>query len=91
MGPTGVTRHCASARAAKPSAGVIASRVIGEIFISIGVLMLLFVVYSLWWTNVRAHQEADGATHTRMEFGTPEDAWLGISSALGAGRAEPLR
>ena len=34
---------------------------------------------------------ADGVTHTRMEFGTPEDAWLGISSALGAGRAEPLR
>ncbi|GHJ40281.1 class E sortase [Streptomyces sp. TS71-3] len=50
-----------AARAAKPSAGVVASRAIGEFFISMGVLMLLFVAYQLWWTNVRAHEEADGA------------------------------
>ncbi|MGP4010703.1 class E sortase [Streptomyces sp. 4N124] len=46
------------ARANKPSAGVMASRAIGEVFITTGVLMLLFVTYQLWWTNVRAHAQA---------------------------------
>ncbi|MEV8127099.1 class E sortase [Streptomyces sp. NPDC085944] len=49
------------ARARKPGAAVIASRAIGEIFITTGVLMLLFVTYQLWWTNVRAHAQADQA------------------------------
>lgn len=31
---------------------------IGELFITTGVLMLLFVTYQLWWTNVRAHAQA---------------------------------
>jgi sortase A len=52
-----------AARAAKESPAVIASRVIGELFITIGVLMLLFVTYQLWWTNVRAHQQANGAAN----------------------------
>ncbi|MGY0017384.1 class E sortase [Streptomyces sp. YJ-C3] len=52
-----------AARAAKPTAGVIASRAIGEVFISIGVLMLLFVTYQLWWSNVRAHNLAGSARH----------------------------
>ncbi|MEV0207955.1 class E sortase [Streptomyces sp. NPDC050788] len=47
------------ARARKPSPGVLASRAIGELFITTGVLMLLFVSYQLWWTNVRAHAAAD--------------------------------
>ncbi|MCI3274749.1 class E sortase [Streptomyces cylindrosporus] len=47
------------ARARKPSAGVLVSRAIGEVFITTGVLMLLFVSYQLWWTNVRAHAQAD--------------------------------
>ncbi|MFH8339494.1 class E sortase [Streptomyces sp. AM6-12] len=51
------------ARLAKPGPGVIASRVIGEVFITTGVLMLLFVTYQLWWTNVRAHAQAGSATH----------------------------
>ncbi|MDJ0340245.1 class E sortase [Streptomyces sp. H10-C2] len=51
-----------AARAAKDSPAVILSRVIGEVFISVGVLMLLFVTYQLWWTNIRAHQQASGAT-----------------------------
>ncbi|MGW8747420.1 class E sortase [Streptomyces sp. NPDC055794] len=49
------------ARARKPGAAVIASRAIGEVFITTGVLMLLFVTYQLWWTNVRAHAQADKA------------------------------
>ncbi|MBB5119867.1 membrane protein [Streptomyces eurocidicus] len=32
--------------------------VIGELLITAGVLMALFVVYSLWWTNVLADREA---------------------------------
>ncbi|UNO43979.1 class E sortase [Streptomyces sp. MST-110588] len=48
-------------RARKAGPGVIVSRVVGELFITVGVVMLLFVTYQLWWTNVLAHQEAGGA------------------------------
>jgi sortase A len=47
------------AKARKPGPAVVASRAIGEVFITTGVLMLLFVSYQLWWTNVRAHAQAD--------------------------------
>ncbi|PZH06867.1 class E sortase [Streptomyces sp. NTH33] len=46
------------ARARRASPGVVASRIIGEVFITTGVVMLLFVTYQLWWTNVRAHAQA---------------------------------
>ncbi|MEU9356624.1 class E sortase [Streptomyces sp. NPDC048301] len=52
-----------AARAAKDSPAVVASRVVGEVFITFGVLMLLFVTYQLWWTNVRADQIAGQETH----------------------------
>ncbi|MCS0635231.1 class E sortase [Streptomyces sp. LP05-1] len=58
-----------AARARKDSAGVIASRVAGELFITLGLVMLLFVTYQLWWTNVRAGQQADRA-RSRIE-----DSW----------------
>ena len=32
---------------------------IGEILITLGLVLALFVVYSLWWTNVVADREAD--------------------------------
>ncbi|MEU9474347.1 class E sortase [Streptomyces sp. NPDC048191] len=51
------------ARLRRPSAAVVASRAIGEVFITTGVLMLLFVTYQLWWTNVRAHAQAGSETH----------------------------
>lgn len=50
-----------AARAAKDSVGVVASRAVGELFITFGVVMLLFVTYQLWWTNVLAGQETDRA------------------------------
>ncbi|SER91627.1 sortase A [Streptomyces sp. yr375] len=56
-------------RARKPSAAVVASRAVGEVFITTGVLMLLFVTYQLWWTNVRAHAAAD------QEASTLQDDW----------------
>ncbi|SEE90166.1 class E sortase [Streptomyces sp. Ag109_O5-10] len=49
-------------RLRKPSPAVVASRAIGEVFITTGVLMLLFVTYQLWWTNVRAHAQAGSET-----------------------------
>ncbi|MGW8888456.1 class E sortase [Streptomyces sp. NPDC055749] len=52
-----------AARAAKDSPAVVASRVVGEVFISLGVLMLLFVTYQLWWTNVRAGLIAGNETN----------------------------
>ncbi|MET9775301.1 class E sortase [Streptomyces sp. NPDC006367] len=55
------------ARARKPSAAVIASRALGEVFITTGVLMLLFVTYQLWWTNVRAQAQADRAASSLQE------------------------
>ncbi|MGW0789883.1 class E sortase [Streptomyces sp. NPDC002911] len=51
-----------AARAAKDSPAVVASRVAGEVFITFGVLMLLFVTYQLWWTNIRADQIAGRET-----------------------------
>lgn len=52
-----------AAKAAKDSPAVVASRAVGEVFISLGVLMLLFVTYQLWWTNVRAEQIAGRETN----------------------------
>ncbi|GAB3014547.1 class E sortase [Streptomyces pseudoechinosporeus] len=50
-----------AARARKPGVAVMASRAIGEVFITTGVLMLLFVTYQLWWTNIRAEAQAGSA------------------------------
>ncbi|MFC8132483.1 class E sortase [Streptomyces sp. NPDC057302] len=54
-------------RARRPSPGAVVSRGIGELFITVGVLMLLFVTYQLWWTNIRAHQQANGAASDLQE------------------------
>ncbi|MEU0099345.1 class E sortase [Streptomyces sp. NPDC006267] len=67
-----------AARAAKDSPAVVASRVVGETFISLGVLMLLFVTYQLWWTNVRAEQIAGKETN-RIQ-----DAWASGDRKPGA-------
>ncbi|WP_443059086.1 class E sortase [Streptomyces sp. NBC_00388] len=73
-----------AARALKDSPAVIASRAIGEVFISLGVLMLLFVTYQLWWTNVRAHEEANGTAHSL------QDNWAkGGDKKAGPGAFEP--
>ncbi|GGT68581.1 MULTISPECIES: class E sortase [Streptomyces] len=69
-----------AARARKESVGVVASRVVGELFITFGVVMLLFVTYQLWWTNVRAGQQTDRAKEQI------EDAW---SKGRAPGAFEP--
>ncbi|MBB4894036.1 sortase A [Streptomyces olivoverticillatus] len=53
-----------AARARRDSPGVIVSRLVGELFITLGVVMLLFVAYQLWWTNIIAHQQAGGTAHS---------------------------
>ncbi|MET8136004.1 class E sortase [Streptomyces sp. NPDC006290] len=58
-----------AARASKPGAAVLVSRMVGEVFISTGVLMLLFVTYQLWWSNVRAHEQAGSAAqHLQQDW-----------------------
>ncbi|WP_240434906.1 class E sortase [Streptomyces sp. YIM 130001] len=53
-------------RARKPGPGVVASRALGELFITVGVVLLLFVTYQLWWTNIRAGQQA-GSEASRIQ------------------------
>ncbi|MER7967896.1 class E sortase [Streptomyces sp. NPDC096080] len=55
------------ARARKAGPAVVISRAIGEAFITTGVVMLLFVSYQLWWTNVRAHAQADKETSSLQD------------------------
>ncbi|MER7847587.1 class E sortase [Kitasatospora sp. NPDC096077] len=53
-------RGAAGARP-KESAVVVAARCVGELCITLGVVMLLFVAYQLWWTNVQADAAASSA------------------------------
>ncbi|MFD0306661.1 class E sortase [Streptomyces sp. NPDC127119] len=66
-----------AAKARKPGAAVVASRAIGEVFITAGVLMLLFVTYQLYWTNIRAHAQADS------EASSLQDDWASGKGAPG--------
>ncbi|MGW2560666.1 class E sortase [Streptomyces sp. NPDC001514] len=62
------------ARARSRIAGVIS--VFGELLITAGVLLALFVVYSLWWTNVLADREA------AKDGDLVRDRWAGGPGAL---------
>ncbi|MGI5350017.1 class E sortase [Streptomyces sp. CA-250714] len=78
-----------AARALRPGPGIIASRAIGEVFITCGVLMLLFVAYQLWWTNVLADQQAGGAAdklHQQWDEHKPGD---GMDPERKAGAFKP--
>lgn len=50
--------------------------VFGELLITAGLVLGLFVVYSLWWTNVLAEREAD------KQGNTVRDRWAGGPGAL---------
>ncbi|GAA0663192.1 hypothetical protein GCM10010193_13200 [Kitasatospora atroaurantiaca] len=70
---SGSGRRRASGRSAAPprprpkeSRTVVAARLVGEVFITLGLVMLLFVSYQLWWTNVQADASADG-TRSQLE------------------------
>ncbi|MFE7121885.1 class E sortase [Streptomyces sp. NPDC057654] len=59
------TEHDEPRPAARRGRGRIAATVsfIGELLITAGLLLALFVVYSLWWTNVLADREASRQGH----------------------------
>ncbi|WP_369209055.1 class E sortase, partial [Streptomyces sp. PU-14G] len=78
-----------AARALKPGPGIIASRAIGEVFITCGVLMLLFVAYQLWWTNFRANQQAGGATDKLHEQWDKHKSDKGVDPERKPGAFEP--
>ncbi|BFV58090.1 class E sortase [Kitasatospora sp. CMC57] len=69
---SGSGRRRAAGRAAatvvrpKERRRVVVARVVGELFITLGLVMLLFVSYQLWWTNVQADAAADG-TRSQLE------------------------
>ncbi len=52
------------------SRGWAAVGVLGELLITLGVVLLLFVAYQLWWTNVVATRAADDAVAQL------QDSWL---------------
>ncbi len=56
----------------KESKGVIAARMVGELCITLGLVMLLFVSYQLWWTNVQADASANSARNKlEQQWATP--------------------
>ncbi|MBD0689205.1 class E sortase [Streptomyces sp. CBMA123] len=56
----------------KESALVVAARFVGEACITLGVVMLLFVAYQLWWTNVQADAAASSARdQLEQQFDAP--------------------
>ncbi|GHI88632.1 hypothetical protein Sxan_59960 [Streptomyces xanthophaeus] len=68
-------------RRRRPASGgplVVASRLGGELFITLGLVMLLFVAYQLWYTNLLAQRTADGAA------GSLEQTWQRDTSGGGA-------
>ncbi|MFP8883391.1 class E sortase [Streptomyces mangrovi] len=72
--PGGRAARRRAARASRESPMVVASRVLGELFITLGVVMLLFVSYQLWWTNVIAnHQAGDEAKKLEQRWGEKGD------------------
>lgn len=78
-----------AAKAAKDSPAVVISRGIGELFITLGVLMLLFVTYQLWWTNVRADQIAGRETHKIQDDWAKNENPLRSRRRSSRGRASP--
>ncbi|MFE0042148.1 class E sortase [Streptomyces albireticuli] len=76
-------RRKAARQARRGSLGVLLCRLVGELFITLGAVMLLFVAYQLWWTNVIAHQQAGGAAkdlRRTWEKGAGEDRDVGAFS-----------
>ncbi|MGW1082471.1 class E sortase [Kitasatospora sp. NPDC002522] len=69
---------------------VVLARLMGELFITLGVVMLLFVSYQLWWTNVQADAAADAAGHRlEQQWAQPPAAPQGGQSAAPQTAFEP--
>jgi LPXTG-site transpeptidase (sortase) family protein len=57
--------------------------VIGELLITAGLVLALFVVYSLWWTNVIANRQADAQSDKVRE------SWAAGEDRTGPGESGP--
>ncbi|MFC1431289.1 class E sortase [Streptacidiphilus sp. N1-3] len=66
----------------KESAGIVAVRIMGELFITLGVVMFLFVAYQLWWTNVTADAYASGSAKTLEKQWGPPDGGTGTGTGI---------
>lgn len=58
-------------------------RAIGEIFVTFGVVCLLYVVYQLWWTNVLAGFEANQAREQAIVNIEHPPKWKGGKPPIG--------
>jgi len=68
----------AAERRRRPGRIAQAVSVFGELLITLGVLLGLFVVYSLWWTNVLADRKADRqADEVRRHWAQQKDSGPG--------------
>ena len=67
----------------RPSRAWSAVGVLGELLITLGVLLLLFVAYQLLWTNVTAQRAADQATAELQESWSRPPATSGGSGGSG--------
>ncbi|MFJ1753686.1 class E sortase [Kitasatospora sp. NPDC088134] len=57
-----------------------AARLVGEWFITLGLVLLLFVSYQLWWTNLQADQAADAAgKRLEQQWAQPQTGPAGAS------------
>ena len=62
-----MTQPVTELQASRPSRAWAAVGVVGELLITVGVLLLLLVVYQLWWTNVEAARATDQAATALQE------------------------
>lgn len=58
----------------RPSRGAAVVGVIGELLITVGLLVLLFVAWELWWTNLEADRKQDDAATSLIESFERPDA-----------------
>ena len=60
---------------AAPAAGVVILRksvqIVGELLITAGIILLLFVAWQLWWTNVASDAKQGEVNHVRTGAVSP--------------------
>ena len=63
----------------------------GEVLITIGVLLLLFVTWQLWWTDITANREqASTIQSLEQDFGDVQHGGLGGNDALATLKSVPF-
>ncbi|MFL6170934.1 MAG: class E sortase [Ornithinibacter sp.] len=63
----------------------------GEVLITAGVLLLLFVTWQLWWTDVTANREQAGTIRSLEQgFGDSQHGGLGDTEALATLKSVPF-